>query len=265
MNPLAETEIARLDHLIALLADPTDLDVAVHTTRKGIKRLRAFLRLARRSIGTTTYRIENGALRDTARLLAPARDAYVLIETARDLDAPDRVLLEFGEEYAAAMVVLESVSRLEAVHHLEAIARRWKLLVWHGPDAKSIGSGLTRTYRRGLVDFETVLTTPTASAFHSWRRRVKYLRYQLEVLDAPEEFLHPYADLGDDLGLEHDQTVMLAVCELHANHDACASLGRRSFERRRQLRAEALERGATLFDQEPESFRRTVEEMIGLR
>jgi len=265
MNPLAETEINRLDHLIAVLADPADLDAAVHTTRKGIKRLRAFLRLARRSIGTTTYRIENGALRDTARLLAPARDAYVLIETARDLNAPERVLLEFDEEYAAAIAVLESVSRLEAVHRLEAIARRWNLLVWHGPDAKSIGSGIARTYRRGLVDFETVLTTPTASAFHGWRRRVKYLRYQLEVLDAPRDFLAPYADLGDDLGLEHDQTVMLAVCDIHAHHDACASLGRRSFERRRQLRVGALERGATLFDQEPESFRRTVEEMIGMR
>jgi len=265
MNPLAETEIARLDHLIDVLGDPADLDTAVHTTRKGIKRLRAFLRLARRSIGTTTYRIENGALRDTARLLAPARDAYVLIETARDLDAPERVLLEFDEEYAAAIAVLESVSRLEAVHRLKAIARRWNLLVWHGPDVKSIGSGITRTYRRGLVDFETVLTTPTSSAFHGWRRRVKYLRYQLELLDAPGEFLAPYADLGDDLGLEHDQTVMLAACDVHAHDAAYASLGRRSLERRRQLRIRALEHGATLFDQEPESFRRAVEEMVGLR
>lgn len=265
MNPLAATEITRLEHLTARLADPTDLDVAVHTTRKGIKRLRAFLRLARRSIGTSTYRIENGALRDTARLLAPARDAYVLVDTARDLDASDLVLRVLEEDYAAAMAALESVDRLQAVHRLEAIASRWRLLAWHGPDPKSIGAGIRRTYRRGLVDLETVRSTPTAAAFHGWRRRVKYLRYQLEVLDAPKKFLHPYTELGDDLGLEHDQTVLLGVCEQHIDDAAFSSLAIRSLERREQLRTSALERGTPLFDQEPESFRTTVEDLTSLR
>lgn len=265
MNPLAATEITRLERLTAGLADPTDLDVAVHTTRKGIKRLRAFLRLARRSIGTSTYRIENGALRDTGRLLAPARDAYVLVDTARDLDASDRILHALDEDYTAVMAALESVDRLQAVHRLEAIATRWRLLSWHGPDPKSIGAGIRRTYRRGLVDLETVRSTPTAAAFHGWRRRVKYLRYQLEVLDAPKRFLHPYTQLGDDLGLEHDQTVLLGVCEQHTDDEAFSSLANRSLERREQLRFGALERGGPLFDQEPESFRTTLEDLISLR
>lgn len=265
MNTLAATEIARLERLAATLTDPSDLDVAVHTTRKGIKRLRAFLRLARRSIGTSTYRIENGALRDTARLLAPARDTYVLIGTARDLDASGLVLNVLDDDYAAAMAALESVARLDAVHRLEAIAARWEILRWHDPDSKSIGAGLRRTYRRGLVDLETVRATPTAAAFHGWRRRVKYLRYQLESLDAPRSFLTPYTDLGDDLGLEHDQAVLLDVCESHADENDFASLAFRSTERRAQLRASALNRGAPLFGQEPDSFRRTVEELIGLR
>lgn len=265
MNPLAENEIGRLERITAGLADPVDLDVAVHTTRKGIKRLRAFLRLARRSIGTTTYRIENGALRDTARLLAPVRDAYVLIETAGDLDASNLILDMLNEDYATAMASLESVDRLEAVHRLEAIAGRWSLLSWHGPDSKSIGAGLRRTYRRGLVDLETVRSTPTPEAFHGWRRRVKYLRYQLEALDAPQSFLRPYTDLGDDLGLEHDQKVLLDMCELHANHEAFGSLALRSAERRTELRTSALDRGTPLFLQEPESFRHSVEEMIELR
>ncbi len=265
MTPLAPTEVARLERLTEVLADPADIDEAVHATRKGIKRLRAFLRLARRSIGTSTYRTENGALRDTARLLAPARDAYVLIDTARDLDASDLVLGVLDDDYAAAMAALESVSRLETVHRLEAIVGRWRLLDWHGPDSRSIGAGLLRTYRRGLVDLETVRAIPTAAAFHSWRRRAKYLRYQLEALDAPNKFLGPYTLLGDDLGLEHDQTVLLGLCELHADDEAFASLSHRSLERREELRASAINRGDRLFDQEPDSFRRTVEQMVGLR
>jgi CHAD domain-containing protein len=265
MKSLAAKEVARLERLTEGLADPADIDGTVHATRKGIKRLRAFLRLARRSIGTSTYRTENGALRDTARLLAPARDAYVLIDTARVLDASDLVLGVLDEDYATAMAALESVFRLEALHRLEAIAGRWRLLDWHGPDSRSIGAGLLRTYRRGLVDLETVRAAPTAAAFHSWRRRVKYLRYQLEALDAPNKFLGPYTLLGDDLGLEHDQTVLLGVCELHADDEGFAALALRSAERRSQLRTSALDRGASLFSREPEDFLRIVEETIGLR
>jgi CHAD domain-containing protein len=264
MKSLASTQVAHLEHLTAGLADPTDLDVAIHATRKGIKRLRAFLRLARQSIGTSTYRTENGALGHTARLLAPARDAYVLIETAGELGATDRILAELSEDHTRAIAALETGSRIEAVHRLETVIGRWRLLEWHGPDSLSIGAGLGRTYGRGLVDLGTVRTTQASTGFHSWRRRVKYLRYQLEALDAPNKFLGPYTLLGDDLGFEHDQTVLLGVCELHTNDETFASLAHRSLERREELRASAINRGAPLFDQEPESFRRTVEEMIGL-
>ena len=212
MKSLATTEVAHLEHLTAGLADPTDLDVAIHTTRTGIKQLRAFLRLARQSIGTSTYRTENGALGHTARLLAPARDAYVLIETAGELGATDCILAELGEDHTRAIDALEAGSRIEAVHRLEAMIDRWRLLEWHGPDSLSIGAGLVRTYGRGLADLETVRTAPVEEAFHGWRRRVKYLRYQLEALDAPNMFLGPYTLLGDDLGFEHDQTVLLGVC-----------------------------------------------------
>jgi len=264
MNSLAATEIAHLKHLTAELADPTDLDAAIHTTRTGIKQLRAFLRLARQSIGTSTYRIENGALGHTARLLAPARDAYVLIETAGELGAADRILAELNEDHTRAIDALEAGPRIEAVHRLESAIDRWRLLEWHGPDSLSIGVGLVRTYGRGLADLETVRAAPVAMAFHGWRRRVKYLRYQLEALDAPTMFLGPYTLLGDDLGFEHDQTVLLGICELHTNDETFSSLAHRSLERREELRASAINRGALLFDQEPDSFRRTVEEMIGL-
>ncbi|MCJ7780998.1 MAG: CHAD domain-containing protein [Acidimicrobiia bacterium] len=264
MKSLAATEVAHLQHLTARLADPTDLDVAIHATRTGIKRLRAFLRLARQSIGTSTYRAENSALGHTARLLAPARDAYVLIETAGELGATDRILVNLSEDHTRAIAVLEAGPRTEAVHRLEAMIGRWRLLEWHGPESLSIGAGLVRTYGRGLADFETVRTVPAATAFHSWRRRVKYLRYQLEALDAPDRVLGPYTLLGDDLGFEHDQTVLLGVCDLHADDETFASLAHRSLERREELRVSAINRGMPLFDQEPDSFRRTIEEMIGL-
>ncbi|MGB5656133.1 MAG: CHAD domain-containing protein, partial [Acidimicrobiia bacterium] len=92
MTDLAPAAMADIEELAVDFGGAADLDRAVHTARKGTKRLRAFLRLARRSIGTDTYRTENAALRDTARLIAPARDALVLIETAQEIGASRAVL-----------------------------------------------------------------------------------------------------------------------------------------------------------------------------
>jgi len=258
MRSLAKREIERLDRLIDGLAHPAHVDATVHATRKGIKRLRAFLRLARKSAGTTTYRVENAALRDTGLLLGPARDGYVLIDTARSLDADAAVIEELEERHRVALADLESGRRIETRRRLEAIAARWRIHVAADPDASSIGAGLERTYRRALVDYERVLATPTAAAFHGWRRRAKYIRYQLEALEAPATLVRGYLELGDDLGLEHDHTVLLAVCTELVGRDGFAELAARADERREALRMRATARGEELFIEEPGSYRRTV-------
>lgn len=265
MKHLAQNEIGRLERLIDGLAHPGDIDVTVHTTRKGIKRLRAYLRLARKAIGTTTYKVENAALRDTARLLAPARDAFVLIETAQALEAHPETLVVLKTRHRDALESLESGGRLESRRRLEAIVTRWRIHVASDPDASSIGAGLERTYRRALVDFERVHATPTDDAFHGWRRRTKYLRYQLEALNAPKNLVRGFVELGDDLGLEHDHTVLMAVCDECSDHSGFGDLTRRARERRTELRSQAIDHGAALFNEEAATFRGTIETALGVR
>lgn len=264
MKNLARSEIRRLERLIEGLGSPHDIDAAVHETRKGIKRLRAYLRLARKSIGTTTYRVENAALRDTARLLAPVRDAFVFIGTAEDLGADPSILTVLEERHHDALASLESGGRLEARRRLEAIEARWRISVASNPDAASISAGLKRTYRRALVDYERVLTKPVDEAFHGWRRRTKYLRYQLEALDAPKKLVRGFLRLGDDLGLEHDQTVLVAMCEQCSSHAGFDNLKHRATERRAELRARAIKHGAALYDEEPDAFQRRILKDLGL-
>ncbi len=77
----------------AAKGDPTE---AVHDVRKGFKKVRAALRLAREELGDETYRAENYAFRDAARPLTEVRDAQMLVETfdkltkalAGEVDAP---------------------------------------------------------------------------------------------------------------------------------------------------------------------------------
>src|SRR5262249_24261035 len=55
-------------------------DVVVHDARKGLKRVRAVLRLVRPVIGEKVFQRENTCFRDAARPLTEVRDARILVE-----------------------------------------------------------------------------------------------------------------------------------------------------------------------------------------
>jgi len=264
VNDLAPRAIAALEHLVRELGSPGDLDLTVHATRTGIKQLRAFVRLARRSIGTDAYRIEDGALRSAARIIAPARDALVLIETARSEHAASTVIGTLEREHAAALADLESGGRREAVGMLESTAIRWGRREWHGPPARSIRIGLRRTYRRAAADLESAIADAADAAFHGWRRRVKYVRYQLEGIGAPDTLVAPFTALGDDLGIEHDHSVLIGVCDARVTDPGFRDLALRSHRRRSELRARAVDVGSRLFASQPSAFVADLERVVDL-
>jgi CHAD domain-containing protein len=262
---LASHALADLEAIAALLRSPDDIDAAVHETRTGIKRLRAFMRLARASVGNRTYRVEDRSLRDAARLIAPARDARVLIDMAASEAAAPMVIAVLEQAHADAIEQLEDGLRQEVVRRLESTADRWAELGWGGPPTSSIRVGLGATYRQARADRAAVVTEPADIAFHGWRRRVKYLRYQLEAVEASNELVAPYTALGDDLGLEHDHTVLIGVCSTSADNEAFTALVRRSIARRAALRASALEVGERLFAIDPEAFVNGIETDVARR
>lgn len=259
MNDLAPAAITELEQLAAGLRDPSDVDTEVHSTRKGIKRLRAFLRLARLSIGRNTYRSENVALREAARLIAPARDALVLIESATAVGAPSAVIEILAAGHRGAIAELESGARIDAADRLRSAANRWRYVTWAGPGAASVRVGLAETYGRGLADLASVQSDPSDTAFHGWRRRVKYIRYQLETIGAPPGFTKPFTILGDDLGLEHDNTVLISVCRERPTDAAFLAVNEAAAERRAALRASALVMGDHLFAPDPAAYLETLE------
>ena len=63
-----------------------DYAVAVHETRKALKRLRALLRLVRPAIGEDAFKRENAQLREIGLSLSGARDRHVLLETVNKLE-----------------------------------------------------------------------------------------------------------------------------------------------------------------------------------
>ena len=99
---------------IALLA-LAGLSPDVHTARKAMKRTRGLLRLVRGSIGEAAYRAENDALRDAARLLAPARDATAKIETFDALLAAHPQALGIAEADAIRDTLTTDEQRQQAL------------------------------------------------------------------------------------------------------------------------------------------------------
>ena len=74
--------LERVDQIVLDLTNhPEGHDKGVHDARKNCKRIRAAYRLIRIEIGVDIYRQENIRFRDAARLLAGARDSWVIIRT----------------------------------------------------------------------------------------------------------------------------------------------------------------------------------------
>ena len=75
---LRDAALRQFDGALTELGHAEDVDRAVHTSRKAMKRIRAMLRLVRPAIGDSVYRAENVYLRDTARKLSELRDSRTM-------------------------------------------------------------------------------------------------------------------------------------------------------------------------------------------
>ena len=276
--------------LVAMATQP--VGVAAHEVRKVTKRLRAVLRLVRSSLGDDRYRAENAILRDTARLLAPLRDADVRLETvsgvrerfesqlrptvfdamtealSRRRDRIQDAAPDTDEWHEAVFALRSARARYAAWPVDEESARAHGMAVIpHGFAA--VGGGLSATYARGRQEMAEAGRRPTADNFHAWRKRAKYLRHQLEILSpAFPEVVGGYAAslgrLGDLLGDEHDLAELLRA--LAARPDLSADPIERSLlvalaqHRRAELHTAALSLGSRVYAEPADRFTKRIGE-----
>ena len=242
-------------------------ELAVHEARKSTKRLRAMLRLVRSEVGEKVYRYENRFFREISRLLSDVRSASAValaMGQIRDTYAPllaEGVFADpVGRLETRRQKVLERamedphlvsgvVARLEAAHDRFS---RWPSDASPTPgygigirdSFAAIGPGLDDTFSRGRAEMVAAYGRPTAPFFHSWRKRVKYLRYQMELLTPlwPEGILAMALALervGELLGEDHDLAELVAL--LTDRPDLCPNPIERSL-----IRAVAQQRRSDL-------------------
>lgn len=201
-------------------------DEHVHGVRRTTKRVRAVLRLVRDHAGDEAYQKNNAMLRDVARELSDARSAVVHVETLSALvewHAPLATKVDGFNTFLAS----EAAKAREAVRERpelgDDLAKRLNSVTedvnrWSMPDEMIPTTfGLGRTYRRGRRSMARAYDDPTVARFHDWRKQVKYLRHQTEVLSRaePGPIMTAAMDLeeiGEGLGHDHDLADLAVAC-----------------------------------------------------
>lgn len=253
-------------------AVPDEQALAVHSTRKAIKRIRSMLRLIRGVIPEKRYDPDNQMLKLIGTELGTIRDAWVMAETLSRLLPEDPAT---AEPTAPLIARLQTRYRAESrailgndahmgsiIEQLQNIRNRsasWTVLadgdtaIPHSFD--SIAPGLERVYKRGRRGMQNVVASPTNTLLHNWRKRAKYLRHQIEALNLldPEGMslregrLEMLTDL---LGDDHDLAVL--THRLDNDHSLTADIDIEHVEhaiaaRRRQLQTQAIDLGSVIY------------------
>ena len=248
-------------------------DEAVHEARKATKKSRAVLRLVRAEIGSKTFKRENRALRDAARLLSEPRDAAVLVASvdrlahqvplARRSISPLSAVLEQRRRETVAYVLDGEGAIAAAAAALAEIRGRIEGLAIETDKFGVLEDGLRRTYEDGRDDFVAARKDPTDLRLHDARKRVKDLWYHARVLKpiwpGPMGELVDATDrLGDLLGEDHDLAVLSDTVRGLAAEGADGGAGETVLtlaeNRRAELRAEIWPLGRRVYAEKPKAF-----------
>lgn len=242
-------------------------DERIHSVRKSFKRMRAILRLVRHEIGEKNYKANNARFREASRPLSEIRDATVLIDALEGLRGFTQKTRSPGAtegiEAARTMLVqhrrqvrvriLEEDDALEATAGAieDALENRWDEIKGR---ERLFAKGVRDVYKSGRKAFKDAKEGLSVESLHDWRKEVKYLRYQLEVLSPlrPKVLSRRAADadeLGELLGRDHDLAVLR--CKIAEAQEpelpAMKSVTRMIDKVRNSLQKEALSKGERLY------------------
>jgi CHAD domain-containing protein len=266
-----------IDDALAEVDGAQDDEAAVHALRKECKRMRALLHLFASALSGRGRR-ERRRFRDLGRSLSARRDARVVLDVHEALLARYGALLDptVGAEVRQRMIAAMQSTRVNAngsgAEPMDRDRIRSVLL-----EARAAAQDLSLTtkrrsvlldavegtYRQGRAAGERCLETPDPNHLHAWRKRVKALSYQLELLaalwpGAELPSLKPVKQLSDLLGQAQDLAIYRDAIERFASDrnplgvELLAAIAERQ---RRGFRRQALKLGQQIYQDKPKRFR----------
>jgi CHAD domain-containing protein len=171
----------------------TDIHLAIHESRRTLKRIRAVLRLVRDEIGYSNYYRENILMRDLGRRLSGARDHQVLLRTFSSLEEVYPAFFS-GSEISRIKQSVEEQIDLEINHFMydlggfeqfkddlvDALGRVDQYCTIRN-DFLAIENGLRRNYKQGRNLLKQI-GREDHEIFHEFRKRSKYFLHHIQIL-----------------------------------------------------------------------------------
>ncbi len=252
----------------------------VHQARKHLKKLRALLRLLRDKVGKNRYQAGNIFYRDIGRHLSTFRDITSQIEITEQLKKNYEDLME--EKGFDQMIQLLEKERQDIIqakgdHFFEKDIRlirrdkrRFKQLSSSKKDRKMILHALYRVYKRGYKRYRQALNQAEAEPLHEWRKRVKYLWHQFQLIQIAwpeliEAYLEALKDLADILGDYHDLAIIEEKSKALAPQLSTTFLRKLyqvTAKEKERLHQAALSLGKLIYAEKPDAFKKRMDAIL---
>jgi CHAD domain-containing protein len=217
--------------VVSLLADRgSDLKERIHEARRGLKRLRALLRLVDSERSEPVLSAAERTFRTAGRRLSKPRDAEVTLATfdalVRKFPAastqPIRLLL--AEREARARRNAENTAQLaEIASRIRDAAHRAAQLTFADEGWLLIAPGIARAFRSARKQYRHAKASDDPAIMHEWRKDVKRLLNHLALLcpglSKPlRKFIAKLDRLATALGDHHDLELLASTLrEDHAH------------------------------------------------
>src|SRR6266496_1155676 len=257
-----------LDHLKPTVRNK---DEAIHEARVCIKRIRSLLRFMRESLGDETYDAENTTYRDAARLLSKVRDSAAMLEIV------DKLIQHFSDQLSndafagvrAPLLHSKKSGQQDRKSAMTKVARslrqaRERVQNWPEVDPQqALAKGLKRVFKQGRATFASAYDQPSVETFHEWRKQVKHLLYQTQVLrplwlPVMEALAAELKTLGKYLNEDHDLAILrekvLEQLDEADNRTEIEALVALLDQRRKELQLIARILGTRIYAEKPRAF-----------
>ena len=239
---------------------------AIHNVRTTIKKVRSIIELTAPSFTRAQRNDLTGTLRDAAARIAPLRDSEVLLNTF-DLLLEQKGLPQ--EEFTALRDGLADSARQRRSNDTRQIPHVIKLLKeilrsipeWSLDQlsGKDIRRRIRRTYRRGRSTLERCAATGEEEQFHTWRKQVKQLWYQLRMTshywpNNAKDLISDTGAIGESGGSERDLTLLAQWLKKGPKKSSSDLLKATIDSLLPQLRKRAISGGEKFYEIKPKQF-----------
>lgn len=258
---------------ISIIRPPhQDLNESIHNTRKSFKFLRALIRLVRSPLGIEIYNQENRFFRDLGRDISDLRDIHVMsiilqyVATEahsvrpKDINSGQEGLKRREEQLLAEAESNDLFGKVAS--GLEDSLSRFHELPEIPNELNALLPGLKAVYGSGREHYLQVCEDPNKERLHEWRKQVKYLLHQFQVLQG----YWPSAlgingtslqQLSDYLGEEHDLALFDDLLREDSFRDKLHNIEAMQAyvdQKRSHLQRSALNLGEFIYAREPDEF-----------